>query len=156
MKTKRVRWNELSVLDAAIVAGLFAVFLAVATPLIRGALLRQRTAECARKIIRAVEAFDFYETAMGTDLRGADSGGDVLQGALVMMEIDWWDRKTDVGGRWDWYSNGRTSSVVIAGVGIPEQQMLALDELIDDGNLETGTFQRRASRYHYIIKRTVL
>ena len=41
----------MSVLDAAIIAGLAAVFLATAVPLVRGAILRQHAAECARKLI---------------------------------------------------------------------------------------------------------
>lgn len=146
----------MSVLDAAIVAGVVAIFMAVATPLIQGAILRQRTAECARKIIRAVEAFDFYEAAVGTDINRTNSDSTELQGALVMMDIDWWDHETDLGGRWDWYRNGQTSSVVITGSRISERQMIELDALLDDGNLETGTFQRRASRYHYIINEAVL
>lgn len=159
MKTFSFRLSETTVLDVAIAAGFVAIFMAIAIPLVRGALIRQHTAECARKIIQAADAFDFYVAAFGTYPQSQSDAHEtetVMRGAFAACEIDWWAAATELGGRWEWYSNGKSASVVIAGRGIPEQQMIRLDQLLDDGNLETGAFQRRCSRYHYIIKDSVL
>ena len=143
-------------LDAAIMAGLAAVFFAVATPLVRGALLRQRTAECARKIMQAADAFDFYASAVGDypPNPGVSQKADIaMRGVFSVFNIDWWGGKTELGGQWSWFSSGKGSgSIVISGSRISEQQMAHLDVLLDDGNLETGAFQRRVGRYHYIIR----
>ncbi len=159
MSAIRIQWEKASVLDAAIVAGLVAVFVAVSAPLVRGALIRQRTAECARKMIRAAEAFDFYAESFGNypqSQQNAPEMEQMMRGAFAVFEIDWWDAASDLGGQWSWYSAGRTASVVISGERVSEQRMAMLDRLIDDGNLETGVFQRRGSRYHYTIKDSVL
>lgn len=155
----RIPWEKVSILDVAIVAGLAAVFVAVSAPLIRGALIRQHTAECARKIIRAAEAFDFYEASFGNYPQSQQNAPElerVMRGAFAVFDIDWWKAATDLGGQWSWYSGGRTASVVISGARVSEQRMAMLDRVIDDGNLETGVFQRRGPRYHYTIKDSVL
>jgi hypothetical protein len=154
-----LNWDDATVLDAAIIAGLMAVFLAVAVPVTRGAILRQHTAECARKIMRAADAFDLYARSYGAYPRSQCDRcrtESEMRGAFAACDIDWWRAATEMGGEWGWYNNGKTSSVVIAGAGIPERQMAELDKLLDDGNLETGTFQRRGSRYHYIIRDQLL
>lgn len=159
MNIKRFNLRKLSILDAAIPAGLAAVFMAISVPLLRGAVLRRRTAECAGRIIRAADAFDFYAAAFGRypeSQQNPQKTEAEMRGAFAVYNIDWWAAATELGGHWSWYSNGQTSSVVISGAKIPQQQMARLDQLLDDGNLETGSFQRRASRYHYIIKDRVL
>ena len=65
MKIRETVLSRMSVLDAAIFVGLISIFLAVAVPLVRGAVLRQQTAECARKMMWAVNAFDLYASAIG-------------------------------------------------------------------------------------------
>ncbi len=160
MNTNNIRWKDISVLDAAIIAGLTAVFMAVATPLIRGAILRQHTAECAQKIMRAAEAFDFYAAALGSypPNPGNSQQADItMRGVFSVFHIDWWENQTELGGQWNWYSVGKGNcSVVISGSRISERQMVQLDALLDDGDLETGAFQRRVGRYHYIIRDHVL
>lgn len=155
MNTKNFNRNETAIPKAAITAGLVAMFLAIAALLMRGAILRQRTAECACKIIRAADAFDFYASAFGSypqSQQDPQKTGEIMKGAFAAYDIDWWEAATELGGQWSWYTNGRASSVVISGARILEQQMRRLDKLLDDGDLETGAFQRHGPRYHYIIK----
>lgn len=155
MNRKWFKFENMSVLDVALLVGVTAVFLAAALPVLKGALVRHRTAECARKILIAADAFDFYAEAIGHYPCSAESTAGI-EGAFDRLGVDWWRQHTDLGGHWCWYSNGDTSSVVISGERIPEKKMVGLDELIDDGNLETGAFQRRAARYHYILNQAVL
>ena len=160
MNTKTINWNKIPVLDAAIMAGLVSIFLAIATPLIRGAILRQHTAECAQKIMRAAEAFDFYATAVGNyppnpgDSKQADT---TMRGVFSVFNINWWGGETELGGQWNWYNGGQgVCSVVISGPRISDRQMARLDALLDDGDLKSGAFQRHVGRYHYVIKDHIL
>lgn len=155
MRTEYSKWDDVRVLNAAIIAGMVAIFLAVATPLVRGALIRQRTAECARKVMQAAEAFDFYASAFGSypqsqrDVRETEK---TMRGVFAIYGIDWWAEATELGGQWGWATNGQAAAVVISGRRVSGRQMAMLDRLIDDGDLQTGVFQRRDSCYRYIIK----
>jgi hypothetical protein len=160
MNVKFNSLNELSVLGAAIMAGLISLFLAIATPLLRGAILRQRTAECAQKIMQAAEAFDFYAAAVGSypPNSGASQQADItMRGVFSVFKIDWWEGGTELGGQWNWYNGGQgVCSVVISGPRISDRQMARLDALLDDGDLKSGAFQRHVGRYHYVIKDHIL
>lgn len=154
MNKNLLKFGEMTILDVAIIAGLAAIFLAVAVPLVHGAILRRQTAECARKIIRVAEAFDIYAAAFGSYPQSQKTPRETeaaMKVTFSVFDIDWWATATELGGQWSWYSNGKTASVVLAGTEISEYQMIKLDRLLDDGNLETGAFQRRGPRYHYII-----
>lgn len=159
MKTQRLCWKELVTPDRAVVATLVVLFLLGAIPAVHGAFQKQKTAECARKVIRAAEAFDAYASACGrypqsqhTAVQTEEAMGQIFK----TFEIDWWQGETELGGQWTWYADQRSASVVIAGTGIPERQMIQLDQLLDDGNLETGLFKRCGPRYHYIIRELLL
>jgi len=160
MSKKIPEWDAARVLNAAIMAGLAAVFLAVAVPLVRGAVMRQRTAECARKIMRTAAAFDFYAAAVKAYPLGpgiSPQADTTMLGVFSALDIDWWEGQTELGGQWNWYGNGRGDcSVVISGSRVSSRQMARLDALLDDGDLATGIFQRRGAQYHYMVREHVL
>ena len=158
MKTKEKIYGSLSVLDVAIYAGLTAVFLAAAVPLVRGAVLRKRTAECASKIMWAANAFDSYAAAKGDYPPNSERGGTVrpcreMDRLFHELKIDWWDKSTELGGAWDWFSDDQRGFVAIANPRASERCMRNLDRLIDDGNLDAGVFRRYGSVYCYILKK---
>ncbi len=153
------KWDVAKVLNTAIAVGMAAIFVAIAVPLIHGALIRQRAAECANKIIQAAEAFDTYAASFGTYPQSQESPQAterVMKGVFEAYGIDWWESATELGGQWDWSTNGQVSAVVISGTRISDRQMGLLDQLLDDGDLKTGSFQRRGTQYHYIIRDHVL
>ena len=68
-----------------------------------------------------------------------------------------WDKKTPIGGYWDWDNNNNppTSSHIYAGLVVnnPNRttlQMKEIDEKLDDGNLATGNFRRHENGYIFI------
>lgn len=159
MILKIIDWKDFSVLDGAIIAGLAAIFLAIAVPLMRGAILRQHAAECARKVIQAADAFDFYASVFSRypqSQQNPQQTEAVMKGAFAVYDIDWWEAATELGGQWDWCSDQNGAAVVISGKRLSEHRMLLLDRLIDDGDLRTGTFQRCGSRYQYMVRAAVL
>jgi len=144
------------VLNTALLLGFFAVYLAIALLLVRGALIRKQTAECAGKILQAVEAFDLYAAAMGyypPDQKRPDEPCFEMNGFFAFFDIDWWNKETDMGGRWEWDNAKRfTYSIAIYRPHASRHQMEGLDAMIDDGDLMTGSFQRWGAKYHYILK----
>lgn len=148
----------MTVLDVAICVGLSAIFLAVAVPLIRGAALRQQTAECARKVMWAADAFDRYASASGDYPPDGERAGAVrpcraMDKTFYDLKIDWWGDAPEVGGAWDWFCDDRRGFIAIANPRVSERCMRRLDRLIDDGNLDAGVFRRYGSIYCYILEK---
>jgi len=155
MNVEHVNRRGCTVLETAIIVGLFSIFMAISIPLVRGALLRQQSAECAGKILRAAEAFDLYASAMGyypPDQETPDDPCSVMAGFFAFLNIDWWDRETDVGGYWEWDNEAELAhSIAIYRPRASRHQMEDLDAMIDDGDLLTGSFQHWGEKYHYIL-----
>ena len=65
-----------------------------------------------------------------------------------------WSEKTSVGGQWDWDYQvlGVKAGVSALGVTAGKAQMLRIDKQIDDGDLSTGSFQDKGSRYMLILE----
>jgi prepilin-type N-terminal cleavage/methylation domain-containing protein len=66
-----------------------------------------------------------------------------------------WTEKTPIGGQWDW-DNGQFGSKAGVSVYMPpvlDEEMREIDALIDDGNLNTGAFQKRANGFIYIMEK---
>ena len=137
----------------AIVTGLICIFLAAAIPLTYGAILKQRTAECARKVQRAADAFDLYARTLGDyppNQTSLTRSFDKMRGVLTVCDIDWWDQTTEMGGSWEWYRDETNAfSIVICNPRVSEARMKKLDALLDDGDLRTGLFKRAGSMYCY-------
>ena len=66
-----------------------------------------------------------------------------------------WTAPTPVGGTWDWDYKvfGFTAGVSVVGPDESDEDMAAIDAMIDDGDLTTGAFQKTAdSRYTWILE----
>jgi prepilin-type N-terminal cleavage/methylation domain-containing protein len=65
-----------------------------------------------------------------------------------------WTQTTPIGGQWDW-DNGQFGSKAGVSVYQPaagQAQMRQIDQMIDDGDLSTGSFRERAAGYISIIE----
>lgn len=80
-----------------------------------------------------------------------------MNGFFAFYDIDWWNKETDVGGRWEWDNHDGifSYSISIYRPRASRRQMEYLDALIDDGDLLTGLFMRWGSKYHYILKERI-
>ena len=157
MKIKKAVYNRMSLLDTAIFVGLMLVLAAAAVPLVRGAVLRRQTAECAHKIMWAVDAFDLYASAKGGFPPDGEAAGAVrpcreMDKLFYDQNIDWWGETTELGGAWDWFCDDQRGFVAISNPRASERCMRRFDRLIDDGNLDTGVFRRYGSLYCYVLK----
>ena len=64
-----------------------------------------------------------------------------------------WAETTPIGGQWD-YDRDVFGIVAAVSVETPQRtpaEMLAIDRLIDDGDLTTGAFRQRVNGYMYIL-----
>ncbi len=65
-----------------------------------------------------------------------------------------WTQTTPIGGSWDWDNGqfGFQAGVSVYQPAAGRAQMRQIDQIIDDGNLSTGTFRERAAGYISIIE----
>jgi prepilin-type N-terminal cleavage/methylation domain-containing protein len=65
-----------------------------------------------------------------------------------------WSAPTTIGGSWDWdYAQfGFKAGVSVYRPGRTDEEMADIDRRIDDGNLNTGLFRKRADGFIYILE----
>lgn len=88
-----------------------------------------------------------------------DAGtGHIPTGMDKYLDVDRWNRSTPIGGSWDieFNTSGVTSAVGVHFDGIvaapPDEYMMRIDEILDDGNLQTGAFRKLdESRFYYVV-----
>ena len=135
------------------IMGLLATFL---VPAVAQAMKDRENARAASKLRQAVMAFGLCKSETGSYPPDRTPG--VIPPEMVdyfadMGITEWWSKKTEIGGNWDW-DNGYhfAYSVSIARPARPVKQLQRFDALVDDGNLATGKFRAVGVQYHYIIE----
>ncbi|MFG0330902.1 MAG: prepilin-type N-terminal cleavage/methylation domain-containing protein [Phycisphaerales bacterium] len=105
------------------------------------------------------EAAEVYRVKTGEYLEDSSSGV-CPAGFEPYVDEDGWERPTPVGGVWDAELNsyGVTSALGVhffgGGVVRDDAFMVGIDEIYDDGDLATGTFQKIDNdRYYHILMR---
>jgi general secretion pathway protein G len=67
-----------------------------------------------------------------------------------------WEEATAIGGHWDWdyrqLQFGCKAGVSVHKPSRTDDQMLAIDRKIDDGNLYTGHFRKRSNGFIYVVE----
>ena len=137
------------------IIGLLAAFL---VPAVNEAMWHRRVSLCANKLRTGIQAFEFYRSEEGRypvdQVVPSQTTVAGMAGYFDYFDIDWWGTSTDLGGRWDWDRgyHGITTSLSIWMPTAPEKRLIALDRMVDDGNLATGHFRKVDSQYHYILE----
>jgi type II secretory pathway pseudopilin PulG len=132
---------------AVLIVGVLA---ALAMPALKRALISARASAVASDLRTFAAAFQSYEQQNGTYPPDASIG--VLPPLMAgLLGNSSWARVTPIGGRYNWEYNRVSAGVRYrAGIGIrtlseatvttDRDQLLAVDRLIDDGDLSTGNF----------------
>jgi len=65
-----------------------------------------------------------------------------------------WTEPTPIGGQWDWdyMQFGIVAGVSVYEPNMTDSEMAKIDARIDDGDLSSGAFRKRANGYIYIIE----
>jgi len=134
------------------IIGLLAAFM---IPAVNKALERRDGARAASRMRIAVNAFELCNAEDGSyppDKNPAQIPPEMID-YFANLGIDWWESNTPVGGRWDWDQGYHFAySVSISAPTASAKALQDLDAMLDDGDLETGTFRKVDSQYHYILE----
>ena len=104
----------------------------------------------------AYDAFAMYSIEHGRYPPDATQG--VMPAGMdpYLKRMRWAD-KTPIGGQWDWdnvqLGSGSKAGVSVYMPPVTDAEMREIDALIDDGNLATGAFQKRANGFIYIMEK---
>jgi type II secretory pathway pseudopilin PulG len=140
-------FNLVEIGMATLIIGLLA---AVGMPVLKRTLVAGRASALASDLRTFAAAFQNYEQQNGR--WPPDAGTGVLPPLMAgSLGATAWKRVTPIGGYYNWEYNRTAAGVRYrAGIGIRTKsgmrvttdraQLLAVDRLIDDGNLSTGSF----------------
>lgn len=146
----------MTLVEILITVSIVAMLSAVLIPATQSALAHRENVEAAHFLRAAVSAFELYAAEQGAypaDRNPRVTPPEMEGYYFPYYKIDWWAEKTPIGGSWDWDAGYNYAFSV--SIHAPERSLKQLenfDRLIDDGDLDTGTFRRRNNHYHYIIE----
>lgn len=156
---KRSLTHGMTLVEIILTVSIIGMLAAVMVPAFQAAMRGRQNALCARKLQIAVQAFEQYALETGGYPPDQVVPGQVTVPAMEAyffpyFKMDWWGATNELGGRWDWDVgyHGFAQSVSIWNPTVPDEQMMEFDNLIDDGNLATGTFRKVGSQYHFIVR----
>ena len=153
MNTSLRRSAGFTLIEIMIVVAIIAALDAMAISSYLVTRRNTRSVTFANDISKACNAFELYSIERGTYPPDTMPRiiPDGMQEFLPRMN---WAEPTPIGGYWDW-DNGQFGHVAGVSVYKPtcgDLQMVKIDELLDDGDLDTGVFQRRSQGYIYSIE----
>ncbi len=100
------------------------------------------------------QAFETYAMKNGSWPPNAGSGVVPAGMSGELKDSAWMVPKNSIGGRWNWDRNnfGGIAVISVVNATATDLQMQLVDEKIDDGDLNTGRFQKVSGRFVYILE----
>ncbi len=135
----------MTMVELLMVLGIIGALAAILIPGVTLALQYRANAEVANKFRVAMLAFEQYHAETGEHPpNNWGAAPPVMAGYhFPYYKIDWWTETTAIGGRWDWDEYSSVGAYIsIANPTASQAQLQRLDRLLDDGDLETGKFQK--------------
>jgi len=151
-RNKRCR-QGFTLVEIMVVIGIIGLLAAIAIP---NFIKVRKTAFHARFIAdlhAAVAAFEMRALEKG-DYPPETGPGQMPDGMEAYFKRMDWTAPTPIGGNWDWDNGqfGFKAGISVTQADLDDAEMTEIDQKIDDGNLATGTFRRRAGGYIYILQ----
>lgn len=152
--------NAMTLVEVLMVVSIIALLGAILVPAITLALQYRANTEVANRFRVAVLAFEQYhaETGEHPPNNWGSAPPVMIAYHFPYYKIDWWTETTAIGGRWDWDEYSSVGAYIsIANPSASAKQLQRLDRILDDGDLETGRFQKGVNPgwpndYSYIIE----
>jgi prepilin-type N-terminal cleavage/methylation domain-containing protein len=163
MKTglSRIRRRGMTLMEMMVIVTIIGLLIVIAVPEIRKVRIRsQDTSFCRDIALLARQIIPQFALDHG-DYPPDAAPGVVPEGIGPYLPSSFgWTRPPRIGGLWDWDlapSRNSKPAGYYAGVAVQRPsrtsaQMLKIDEVLDDGNLETGVFRARESGYVYVVE----
>lgn len=144
-----------SLIELVIVVVIIGVLGAIAIPRLSRGSDGARINAFVAEINTFATAIDHYQIKTGNKLSDSVTGEFPDELADYLRQGSW-EEPTPIGGYWDVEVNGSGGVALAVGVhfmGVRNNadDALAVDEILDDGNLQTGVFQQLASDRFYLI-----
>lgn len=143
-----------TLVEIMVVVAIIGLLAAVAIPALQKVQSAARISRVANDFRTFAQAFETHALQTGGWPPNAGSGA-IPTGMSGSFKEDVWRATTAIGGRWNWEFNrsGIMAGISIAGFTCSEDQLIAIDAKIDDGNLETGRVRLTTSdRLTYILE----
>ena len=147
------RHAAFTLVEIMIVVVIIGLLAAMAIP----ALKRVQQAARNNRFINDLRVFtqSFEQYALENGGWPPNVGNSVVPANMTTaLQISVWTTTNSIGGRWNWDRglNGFTAAVSTTNVTADDEQMTDIDRKIDDGNLETGLFQKTNGRFSWILE----
>ncbi len=142
-----------TLVELLIVIAIIGLLASIAVPTYQNYVTRARLTETAVQLGQFARAFHIWKQINGDYPRDSHL---VLPPDALGLEINEaeWSTPTALGGNWNWDGpdNYSYAGISISGATSPEQDIIQLDMIMDDGDLTTGKFRSTpGSRYTYIL-----
>ncbi len=141
-----------TLVEVLIVVVLLGIVAMAAVPAVQMRTEDARNQAFVTNLNTAVDSIQRYVTRTET-WPGDRTPGELPEGLDELLGEFGWDEPTPIGGQWDWdYGQfGYHSGVSVYQPDRTRAEMAAVDELFDDGDLDTGAFRARNQGYIRII-----
>lgn len=153
MKTTAPRRIGFTLVEVMIVVSIIALLAVIAIPNFAKARANTQNNRFAADLKTASGAFMTY--AIDHRNYPADAQPSMIPGGMAdyLGRMPWSEINT-LGGRWDWDFRqfGCTAGVSVYQPSADFVQLQRLDQLIDNGDLDTGNFRARAAGYIWVIE----
>ncbi len=145
-----------TLVEILIVVVILGILAAIVVPRFTGATEDARIGAFIASIKTYADACEYYNAREGRYPVDGSSGA-VPAGMETYIDEDEWTAGTPMGGAWDteYQESGVTAAVGVHfndGTNPGDAVMLLVDQRFDNGDLDTGSFQKLAGdRYYYIL-----
>jgi prepilin-type N-terminal cleavage/methylation domain-containing protein len=139
------------IMIVVVIIGLLAVLAIPAITRVRQASQNSRYISDLRTF---AQGFETYALKNGGWPPNAGTGAVPTGMSGEIKDTAWTTLRNSVGGRWNWDRNlnGFAAAISCVGATASDRQMEAVDAKIDDGDLNTGLFQKAGGRFVYVIE----
>ena len=162
MKTPAFKQNAYTMVELMIAVAIIAVIAGIAIPAWERARQSAQQAGLINELRNNASAFETYATDHYNALPATAAGFQQIPPGMAtyMPQNNTWTTSPDGGGYWWWFNNtaqypslaGYNGYVCLYNTGLSTQQLQEIDSLLDDGNLNTGSFEASSGFVFYGIQ----